>query len=108
VAPYNTYYPKLEAHLAEVGVDTTVNSWDKLLTLGMFDPHDSISPSAGSADAQAEGAAVLPPERFTNFEVSILMLYLNPGVVQSSLREPKMEKPLIGYVVAYSMCACCD
>jgi TBCC domain-containing protein 1 len=69
VAPFNTYYSKLEAHLAQVGVDSTVNRWDQLLPLGMLDPHDSISHSAGIADAQAEGAAVLPPERFTNFAV---------------------------------------
>ncbi|CAM6097928.1 unnamed protein product [Calypogeia fissa] len=69
VAPYNTFYPKLEADLAKVGVDSTINRWDQLLSLGIVDPHDSISHSAGIADAQAEGAAVLQPERFTNFSV---------------------------------------
>lgn len=73
VAPYNTFYPKLEADLAQVAVDATVNRWDQLLTLGMVDPHDSISHSAGTADARAEGAAVLQPERFTTFAVRILM-----------------------------------
>lgn len=71
VAPYNTFYPKLEADLAQVGVDATVNSWDRLLTLGLIDPHDSISHPAGVADAQAEGPVLLQPERFTNFAVCI-------------------------------------
>ncbi|KAG6555315.1 hypothetical protein Mapa_003358 [Marchantia paleacea] len=69
VAPYNTFYPKLEADLVQVGVDATVNRWDRLLTLGLIDPHDSISHPAGVADAQAEGAVLLQPERFTNFVI---------------------------------------
>ncbi|XP_024516205.1 TBCC domain-containing protein 1 [Selaginella moellendorffii] len=67
VAPFNTFYPKLEAHLAQVRVDPTVNRWDKILTLGVIDPHDSLPHPAGVADAQAEGASVVPPDRFTNF-----------------------------------------
>eukprot|EP00246_Nothoceros_aenigmaticus_P005287 TRINITY_DN17216_c0_g1_i1.p1 TRINITY_DN17216_c0_g1~~TRINITY_DN17216_c0_g1_i1.p1 ORF type:complete len:297 (+),score=38.21 TRINITY_DN17216_c0_g1_i1:2-892(+) len=69
VAPYNTFYPSLEAHLAQVGVDPTVNRWDRVLTLGVVDPHDSVSHPAGIADAQAEGASLLQPDRFLNFMV---------------------------------------
>lgn len=69
VAPYNTFYPKLEAHLAQVGVDATVNRWDRILTLGMVDPHDAFLHPAGAADVQAEGATQLPPERFVTFSV---------------------------------------
>lgn len=69
VAPYNTFYPELESDLQQVGVDSTVNKWDQLLPLGMVDPHDSISHSAGAADAKGEGAAVLQPEKFTTFAV---------------------------------------
>ena len=69
VAPYNTFYPKLEAHLAQVGVDATVNRWDRILTLGMVDPHDAFIHPAGSADVQAEGATQLQPEKFVTFSV---------------------------------------
>lgn len=71
VAPYNTFYPKLEAHLAQVGVDATVNRWDRILTLGMVDPHDAFLHPAGAADVQAEGATQLPPEKFVTFSVCI-------------------------------------
>ncbi|KAL2641266.1 hypothetical protein R1flu_008853 [Riccia fluitans] len=69
VAPYNTSYPKLEADLAQVGIDPTVNKWDSILTLGVVDPHDSVPHPAGVADAQAEGASFLPPERFINYVI---------------------------------------
>eukprot|EP00249_Psilotum_nudum_P023191 c28780_g2_i1 orf=514-2208(+) len=69
VAPYNTFYPKLESHLAKAGVDPTVNRWDKILTLGVADPHDSLCHWARIADVQAEGATVLPPDRYMNFVI---------------------------------------
>lgn len=69
VAPYNTFYPRLEAHLAQVGIDTAINRWDKLLTVGVLDPHDSVSHAAGVADAQAEGASILPPDRYMNYVI---------------------------------------
>lgn len=69
VAPYNTFYPKLEAHLAQVGVDATVNRWDRILTLGAVDPHDAFLHPAGASDVQAEGATQLPPEKFVTFSV---------------------------------------
>eukprot|EP00250_Pteridium_aquilinum_P010485 c19420_g1_i1 orf=970-2748(-) len=69
VAPYNTFYPRLEAHLAQVGIDISVNKWDKFLTLGVVDPHDPLPHAAGVADAQAEGASLLSPDRFTNFVI---------------------------------------
>lgn len=73
VAPYNTFYPRLEAHLAQVGVDSTVNRWDRVLTLGAVDPHDAYIHPAGVADAQAEGATVLQPEKFTTFMVCTIL-----------------------------------
>lgn len=69
LAPYNTFYPRLEAHLAQVGIDPTVNRWDNFLTLGVVDPHDSLPHAAGVADAEAEGASILPPDRFMNFVI---------------------------------------
>lgn len=69
VAPYNTFYPRLEVHLALVGIELSVNKWDKFLTLGVVDPHDSLPHAAGVADAQAEGASLLSPDRFTNFVI---------------------------------------
>ncbi|XP_024393764.1 uncharacterized protein [Physcomitrium patens] len=69
VAPYNTFYPKLEAHLAQVGVDATVNRWDRLLTLGMVDPHDAFIHPADCTDTRSEGATLLSPEKFMTFSV---------------------------------------
>lgn len=71
VAPFNTYYPQLEEHLAYAGIDATINKWDKHVVLGMVDPHDSLSHPAGASDVQAESAACLDPEQFTNFLIPI-------------------------------------
>lgn len=67
VAPFNTYYSQLREHLAQVGVDPTVNRWNEPLVLGMVDPHDSLSHPAGVSDVQAESATCLDPDLFTNF-----------------------------------------
>ncbi|XWS43215.1 hypothetical protein CRYUN_Cryun16bG0083400 [Craigia yunnanensis] len=67
VAPYNTFYPQLEEHMTEVGIEATINRWDEPLALGMIDPHSSLSHPAGVSDAQAESAAHLDPDQFTNF-----------------------------------------
>ncbi|KAG9450653.1 hypothetical protein H6P81_010618 [Aristolochia fimbriata] len=67
VAPYNTFYPQLEDHMAQVGVDAEINQWDQPLVLGMVDPHDSLSHSPGVSDVQAESATCLEPDQFTNF-----------------------------------------
>ncbi|KAH7689457.1 TBCC domain-containing protein 1 [Dioscorea alata] len=67
VAPYNTFYAQLEEHMSQTGVVPTVNRWNEPLVLGMVDPHDSLSHPAGVSDAQAESAARLDPDLFTNF-----------------------------------------
>ncbi|XP_021893961.1 TBCC domain-containing protein 1-like [Carica papaya] len=67
VAPYNTFYSQLEEHMAEVGIEATINRWDEPLALGAVDPHDSLSHPAGVSDTQAESAARLDPDQFTNF-----------------------------------------
>ncbi|KAG2571622.1 hypothetical protein PVAP13_7KG108600 [Panicum virgatum] len=67
VAPFNTYYPQLGEHLAQVGVDPSVNKWDQPFVLGVVDPHDSLSHRAGVSDVQAESATCLDPDLFTNF-----------------------------------------
>lgn len=67
VAPFNTYYPLLEEHLAYAGIDAAINKWDEPVVLGVVDPHDSISHPAGVSDVQAESATYLDPEQFTNF-----------------------------------------
>lgn len=69
VAPYNTFYSQLEEHMKEVGVDATINRWDEPLPLGVVDPHDSLSHPAGVSEAQAESAAHLDADQFTNFLV---------------------------------------
>ncbi|KAL9237807.1 hypothetical protein vseg_012311 [Gypsophila vaccaria] len=67
VAPYNTFYPELEEHLNQVGIDPAVNKWNEPLPLGVVDPHDSLSHPAGVSDVQAETAALIDPDQFTNF-----------------------------------------
>ncbi|KAG2686976.1 hypothetical protein I3760_09G031900 [Carya illinoinensis] len=67
VAPYNTFYAQLEEHMNDVGVEATINRWDEPLTLGVVDPHDSLSHPAGVSDVQAESAIRLDPDQFTNF-----------------------------------------
>ncbi|XP_021724013.1 TBCC domain-containing protein 1-like [Chenopodium quinoa] len=67
VAPYNTFYPQLEEHMSQVGIEPTINQWNEPLPLGVVDPHDSLSHPAGVSDAQAETAAPLDPDQFTNF-----------------------------------------
>ncbi|PWA94107.1 CARP motif-containing protein [Artemisia annua] len=67
VAPYNTFYPQLEEHMKEVGIEATPNRWGEPVALGLIDPHDSLSHPAGVSDCQAESAARLDPDQFTNF-----------------------------------------
>ncbi|XP_022842260.1 TBCC domain-containing protein 1-like [Olea europaea var. sylvestris] len=67
VAPYNTFYSKLEEHLNQVGIDPSINRWDEPVALGMVDPHDSLSHPAGVSDVQAESATCLDPDQYTNF-----------------------------------------
>ncbi|KAL5225554.1 hypothetical protein ABZP36_012193 [Zizania latifolia] len=67
VAPFNTFYPQLGEHLAQVGVDPNINKWDEPFVLGVIDPHDSLSHPAGVSDVQAESATCLDPDLFTNF-----------------------------------------
>nr|GMD90561.1 TBCC domain-containing protein 1-like [Ipomoea batatas] len=67
VVPYNTFYSQLEEHLNQVGINPTINKWDEPVTLGVVDPHDSISHPAGVSDVQTESATHLDPDQFTNF-----------------------------------------
>ena len=69
VAPYNTFYSELEEHMADVGIDATINRWDETLALGVVDSHDSLSHPAGVSDVQAEPIARVDPDQFTNFLV---------------------------------------
>nr|XP_010943570.1 TBCC domain-containing protein 1 [Elaeis guineensis] len=66
VAPYNTFYSQLGEHMAQFGIDATVNRWNEPLVLGMVDPHDSLSHPAGVSDVQAESATCLDPDQFSN------------------------------------------
>ncbi|KAG7961753.1 hypothetical protein I3843_09G032600 [Carya illinoinensis] len=74
VAPYNTFYAQLEEHMNDVGVEATINRWDEPLTLGVVDPHDSLSHPAGVSDVQAESAIRLDPDQFTNFLVYFVLV----------------------------------
>jgi hypothetical protein len=52
-----------------VGFDRSINKWDEHLTFSAVDPHESIVHAAGTADAETEGASLLPADHFTNFTV---------------------------------------
>ncbi|KAG0498311.1 hypothetical protein HPP92_003002 [Vanilla planifolia] len=67
VAPFNTYYPQMEEHLAHAGIESSINKWNEPLVLGLVDPHDSLSHPAGVFDTQSEPATCLDPEQFTEF-----------------------------------------
>ncbi|KAL0334214.1 UNVERIFIED_CONTAM: hypothetical protein Sangu_1577600 [Sesamum angustifolium] len=67
VAPYNTYYKQLEEHMNQVGIVPNINRWDEPVALGLVDPHDSLSHPAGVSDVQAESAARLDPDHYTDF-----------------------------------------
>ncbi|KAL7134100.1 hypothetical protein ABFS83_11G005000 [Erythranthe nasuta] len=69
VAPFNTYYSQLEEHMSQVGVDPNINRWDEPVTLGLLDPHDSLSHPAGVSDVQAESASRVDPDQYTNFVI---------------------------------------
>ncbi|KAG8371879.1 hypothetical protein BUALT_Bualt12G0008800 [Buddleja alternifolia] len=69
VAPYNTFYLQLEEHMNQVGIDPNINRWDEPVALGVVDPHDSLSHSAGTSDVQAESASRLDPDQYTNFVI---------------------------------------
>ncbi|GJN38830.1 hypothetical protein PR202_gb27907 [Eleusine coracana subsp. coracana] len=85
VAPFNTYYPQLGEHLAQVGVDPSVNKWDQPFVLGVIDPHDSLSHPAGVSDVQAESASCMDPDLFTNF------LHASLEDIQKNIRELELD-----------------
>ena len=57
--------------MCQVGVEPTINLWNEPLALGVVDPHDSLSHPAGVSDVQTEPAALVDPDQFTNFLVSL-------------------------------------
>ncbi|KAL0337999.1 UNVERIFIED_CONTAM: hypothetical protein Scaly_2075000 [Sesamum calycinum] len=69
VAPYNTFYKQLEEHMNQVGIVPNINRWDEPVALGLVDPHDSLSHPAGVSDVQAESAARLDPDHYTDFVI---------------------------------------
>lgn len=94
VGPYNTFYPQLEEHLKQVGIEPTVNKWNEPMALGVVDPHDSLSHPAGVSDAQAETAALIEPDQFTNFLIPNWFADEAPGATKDNpfpLPEPYLN-----------------
>ncbi|XP_076958406.1 uncharacterized protein LOC143634130 [Bidens hawaiensis] len=85
VAPYNTFYPQLEEHMKQVGIDVTPNRWGEPVALGLVDHHDSLSHPAGVSDCQAESAHHLDPDQFTNF--------LIPNWLEGQASGPTKDNP---------------
>ncbi|KAK2450954.1 TBCC domain-containing protein [Trifolium repens] len=48
---------------------SVVNRWDESITLGIVDPHVSLSHPAGVSDVQIESATRVDPDQFTNFVI---------------------------------------
>lgn len=69
VAPFSTFYSRLEEHMDQVGLQATVNKWDEHVALGLVDPRDSLSHPAGISGVQAEFVSHLEPDQFTNFVI---------------------------------------
>ncbi|KAJ0715478.1 putative TBCC domain-containing protein [Helianthus annuus] len=85
VAPYNTFYPQLEEHMKQVGIDVTPNRWAEPIALGLVDPHDNLSHPAGVSDCQTESAHHLDPDQFTNF--------LIPNWLEGQASGPTKDNP---------------
>lgn len=79
VAPYNTFYPQLEEHMNQVGIEAGVNRWAEPVALGLVDPHDSLSHPAGVSDVQAESATRIDPDQFANFLIPNWLESESPG-----------------------------
>ena len=72
VAPFNTYYPSLRAHLEAVGVDPSVNRWDTVALLE--EEGELVRAEVGHAGPGAAQAAVhaMPPNKFVPFIVPVV------------------------------------
>ena len=81
VAPYNTHYDALGAHMAAAGLSASLNCWDQATTLAAAPP-TTVTAAAGAAGGAAGMAAStgavaapkphlasLPPEEFSPFVV---------------------------------------
>ncbi|CAI5472273.1 unnamed protein product [Closterium sp. Yama58-4] len=100
IAPYNTFYPRLDYHLAKVGVDPAVNKWDMPLALGSLDAAAAAGAAGagtaagaaggtggGEAEGEKEGGAaaaldsaiLMPPEKFVPFVVPFRTQQEQPG-----------------------------
>ncbi|CAI6004203.1 unnamed protein product [Closterium sp. NIES-64] len=102
IAPYNTFYPRLDYHLAKVGVDPAVNKWDMPLALGSLDAAAAAGAAGagtaaggaggsagaggasgvegegakeGAAAAALDSAILMPPEKFVPFVVSLMFRF---------------------------------
>lgn len=65
--------------MKEVGIESSCNSWDEPIALGLVDRHDSMSHPAGVSDCQTESATCLKTDKFTNFlvcECLFVLIYI--------------------------------
>lgn len=78
LAPYNTQYERLEAHMRAAGVGAEPNLWDHYITLarehgrGGPDPLEaapSPSEAGGSSAAPPPPLALLPPDKLLPFMI---------------------------------------
>ncbi|KVH94712.1 CARP motif-containing protein [Cynara cardunculus var. scolymus] len=95
VAPYNTFYPQLEEHMKQVGVEASPNRWDEPIALGLVDPHDSLSHPAGIPNwFQGEGSGSTKDNPFPLPDVYMSSQQRNDKnlvEVKQILRETQLE-----------------
>ncbi|KAK3278470.1 hypothetical protein CYMTET_13592 [Cymbomonas tetramitiformis] len=79
LAPYNSHYDRLEAHLRVAGISPTRNHWDEPInmtrkpTTAEGSPSVTNSRSAGSEVPDKLAVSLLPPEKFMPFMVPFRM-----------------------------------
>lgn len=79
LAPYNSHYDRLEAHLRVAGISPTQNHWDEPInmtrkpTTAEGSPSTTNSRGAGSEVPDKLAVSLLPPEKFMPFMVPFRM-----------------------------------
>jgi len=68
LGPFNTFYGKLESHLQQAGLDTTVNVWDQVSTAFAADESSPIAQ-----------ASLITPEEFLPLAVPFGAATISPG-----------------------------
>eukprot|EP00898_Chlorokybus_atmophyticus_P006070 jgi/Chlat1/6464/Chrsp45S05975 len=69
VAPYNTFYPQLGQHLVDVGLDPSVNNWDRPVGLVRAPQENDMDEGETVDGVSKRELSLLSPEKFLPFVV---------------------------------------